>query len=116
MNTIAPIAASRMTETVMTEDMLKLLQPEFVAPLVAYLTHESCEENGGIFEVGAGYLGKVRYQRSAGVSFGTKQALTPERICERWADVCDFEAEGQEYPNSVRRSRASVPRRSCDDC
>ena len=52
-NTIAPIAASRLTATVMPEDILKRLHPEYVTPLVAYLCHESCAENGSLFEVGS---------------------------------------------------------------
>ena len=37
-------------------DMVDLLKPEYVAPLVLYLTHDSCQETGGIFEVGAGHI------------------------------------------------------------
>jgi NAD(P)-dependent dehydrogenase (short-subunit alcohol dehydrogenase family) len=33
-NTIAPLAGSRMTETVMPPDLVAALKPEFVAPLV----------------------------------------------------------------------------------
>jgi NAD(P)-dependent dehydrogenase (short-subunit alcohol dehydrogenase family) len=49
-NTIAPLAASKMTETVMPAEMLASLRPEFVVPLVAYLCHESSTENGSLFE------------------------------------------------------------------
>lgn len=41
-NTIAPLAASRMLETVMPPDILANLKPSLVAPLVAYLCHDSC--------------------------------------------------------------------------
>lgn len=50
-NVVAPIAASRLTETVFPEDLLQALKPEYVAPLVGYLAHESCEESGTVFEV-----------------------------------------------------------------
>lgn len=68
-NTIAPIAASRMTETVMPPDFLEALNPTAVAPfgiyqiviLVAYLCHESCTENGSIYEVAAAYIAKCRW-------------------------------------------------------
>src|SRR5580692_12016046 len=65
-NTIAPIAGSRMTETVLPPDLLAALKPEFVSPLVAYLAHESCEENGSLFEVGGGFVGKLRFERAQG--------------------------------------------------
>ncbi|KAG0078731.1 hypothetical protein BGZ92_001344 [Podila epicladia] len=44
-NVIAPMAASRMTETVLPPDMLQSLKPEMVTPLVEYLCHESSTEN-----------------------------------------------------------------------
>jgi hypothetical protein len=39
-NTIAPLAGSRMTATVMPEEMLNALKPEYVAPLVVWLAAE----------------------------------------------------------------------------
>ena len=59
-NTIAPLAKSRLTETVMPEELLANLKPDYVAPLVLYLCHESCDETGSLFEVGAGWIGKCR--------------------------------------------------------
>lgn len=50
-----------MTETVMPPDVIKVLSPDAVAPLVAYLCHESNVDNGGLFEVGAGYIAKERW-------------------------------------------------------
>ena len=63
-NTIAPLAASRMLETVMPPDVLKTVNPNLVIPLVAYLCHESCEETGSVFEVGGGFVAKLRWQRT----------------------------------------------------
>jgi NAD(P)-dependent dehydrogenase (short-subunit alcohol dehydrogenase family) len=60
-NTICPLAASRMTETVLPKEVLENIKPEYVAPLIAYLCHESCEETGSLFEVGAGYVAKLRW-------------------------------------------------------
>lgn len=57
-NTIAPVAGSRMTETVMPPELVQALRPEFVAPVVVYLAHESCAENGSLFELGAGWVAK----------------------------------------------------------
>ena len=47
-----------MTATVMPEEVLSLIAPEYVAPFVAYLCHESLEDNGCLYEVGAGLINK----------------------------------------------------------
>lgn len=57
-NTIAPLAGSRMTETIMPPELVKALKPEFVVPLVAYLCHDTADSTGGIYEVGAGWVSK----------------------------------------------------------
>jgi hypothetical protein len=58
-----------MTETVMAKEMVDALKPDYVVPLVAYLCHESTEETGGLFEVGAGFITKHRFQRTKGHLF-----------------------------------------------
>jgi len=40
-NTIAPMAATAMTETVMSKELLNALSPKQIIPLVAYLCHEN---------------------------------------------------------------------------
>lgn len=60
-NCIAPLAGTRMTETVMPKEVTEALKPDFVAPFVAYLCHDSCEDNGALYEVGAGYIAKQRW-------------------------------------------------------
>lgn len=65
-NCIAPLAGTRMTETVMPKEVTEALKPDYVAPFVAYLCHDSCSDSGALYEVGAGYIAKQRWQRSAG--------------------------------------------------
>ena len=40
-----------MTEKVLPPDVLQALKPEFVSPLVLWLCHADCKENGSLFEV-----------------------------------------------------------------
>ena len=94
-NSVAPVAASRMTETVMSKDILKLIDPKYVVPLVAYLCHESCKENGSLFETGAGWVAKLRWQRTQGGQFDLDN-YTPEKVRDNWAKINDF--TGAEYP------------------
>ncbi len=88
-NTIAPIAASRLMGTVMDGDAMKLLRPESVSPLVAYLCHESCESTGGLFEVGAGWISRVRWERSQGAFFDPA-GFTPDDVKAAWDKINDF--------------------------
>ncbi|TPX53386.1 hypothetical protein PhCBS80983_g06299 [Powellomyces hirtus] len=98
-NTIAPLAASRMTETVMPPEMLAALKPEFVVPLVAYLVHESTEETGSIFEVGAGFVAKLRWERSKGAVFKADSSFTPASVQAKWSEITNFDKP--QYPESI---------------
>ena len=89
-NTIAPIAGSRLTETIMPQDLLEKLKPEYVTPLVCWLVSQQCEDTGGIYEVGAGYIGKLRWERTTGGMFNTKHGLTPEQVAAKWNKIHDF--------------------------
>jgi 3-hydroxyacyl-CoA dehydrogenase/3a,7a,12a-trihydroxy-5b-cholest-24-enoyl-CoA hydratase len=87
-----------MTETVLPKEVLENIQPEYVAPLVAFLCHDSCEETGSLFEVGAGYVAKLRWQRTAGHLFPLKE-FTVENIKSKWDKITDFE-KNPTYPAS----------------
>ncbi|PSN69186.1 multifunctional beta-oxidation protein-like protein [Corynespora cassiicola Philippines] len=89
-NVIAPIAASRMTETVMPPDVLDKLKPEWIVPLVAVLTHSSSEETGSIYEAGGGHIAKLRWERSKGALLKPDETLTPGAVAAKWKDVVDF--------------------------
>ena len=106
-NTIAPIAASRLTETVLPADLLSSLKPEYVSPLVGWLCHEDCEENGGVFEVGAGVVNKLRWQRTKGVGFRLNKPLQIEDIASKWDAIIDFNGE-VEYPKTVSDSMVAA--------
>ncbi|KAI1619055.1 peroxisomal hydratase-dehydrogenase-epimerase [Exophiala viscosa] len=90
-NVIAPIAASRMTETVMPPDVLANLKPDWIVPLVATLVHSSnTTETGGIFEVGGGHMAKLRWERAKGLLLKADSTYTPGAILKGWAAVNDF--------------------------
>jgi len=95
-NVIAPYAASRMSKTVMSSEMLEALPPAPVAKFVAFLCHEQCPESGGIFELGGNWISKVRLQRSRGMQFSDGFDL--EDIAAHFKEICDF-SEGSEFPN-----------------
>ncbi|SAM08063.1 hypothetical protein [Absidia glauca] len=103
-NVIAPNAGTRMTATVMPPEMVEAFKPEYVAPLIAYLGHSSNEETGSIFEVGSGWVAKVRWQRTGGVGFPANRALTPEQVAKEWARITDFEDGRATNPASTQDS------------
>lgn len=97
-NVIAPIAASRMTETVMPPDVLENLKPDWVVPLVAVLVHKNnTDENGSIFEVGGGHIAKFRWERSSGLLLKADDSYTPGAVLKKWNKVTDF--SDPQYPS-----------------
>ena len=105
-NTIAPIAGSRMTETVLPPDLIEALKPEYVSPLVAYLCSEGCSDTGGLFEVGGGFIGKLRWERTQGKSFRLSRKLTPEAVADAWGEITDFRKTT--HPSDINSSMAPV--------
>jgi NAD(P)-dependent dehydrogenase (short-subunit alcohol dehydrogenase family) len=89
-NVIAPVAGSRMTETVIPKEMVEALDPELVVPLAVSLCAQDCAENGSTFEAGAGWYAKVRYQRSQGIALDRHSGVTAEQLLENWDALCDF--------------------------
>jgi len=89
-NAIAPIAASRLMATVAPQEVLDALNPELVTPLVLRLCAEHNAETGALFEVGGGWMGKVRWQRNQGIGFDPNSPLTPEQIDQQWQSLTDF--------------------------
>ena len=53
-----------MTASIMPPDLVEALKPEYVAPVVAFLAHESVPDSGAVFELGAGWVSRLRWQRS----------------------------------------------------
>jgi 3-hydroxyacyl-CoA dehydrogenase/3a,7a,12a-trihydroxy-5b-cholest-24-enoyl-CoA hydratase len=105
-NTIAPIAGSRMTETVLPKELLDALKPEYVSALVAKLAHESTEETGGLYEVGGGFYAKLRWERTAGKSFRLGRTISPEDVDAAWKNIAGFEKA--EHPGSIAESMQPI--------
>ncbi|MBN2255693.1 MAG: SDR family oxidoreductase [Deltaproteobacteria bacterium] len=90
-NTVAPIAATRMGEGVYPEAVLSALKPELVAAVVAYLSSEQCTLSGEIISAGGGYYAKVQIVESRGVRFKPTDSVTPELIADRLPDITKME-------------------------
>ncbi|KAG2466402.1 DHB4 enzyme, partial [Polypterus senegalus] len=99
--------------------LVESFKAEYVAPVVLWLCHESCKENGSVFEPTycGGRLGAVpnwdakkdrerdyaspgpregsrpvRWERTQGRIVRKKnEPMTPEAVQEKWEEICDFE-------------------------
>ncbi|WP_439859454.1 SDR family oxidoreductase [Pseudomonas sp. MBLB4136] len=90
-NAIAPTGGTRMTEGLIPAQVFEQLKPELVSPLVVYLGSAECQDTAGLFEVGGGWIGKTRWERSLGAGFDPHQGFSPEDVAAHWQQICDFE-------------------------
>ncbi len=95
-NAIAPTGGTRMTEGLIPPQVFERLKPELVSPLVVYLGSEACQETSGLFEVGGGWIGKTRWERSLGVGFDPETGFSSDDVAAHWQQICDF--EGAAHP------------------
>jgi 3-hydroxyacyl-CoA dehydrogenase/3a,7a,12a-trihydroxy-5b-cholest-24-enoyl-CoA hydratase len=102
-----------MTETVFPKALLDRLRPEAVSALVGWLAHESCYETKGLFEIGAGYVAKLRWERTCGYHLGRNGIFAPEEIAQHWNSIVDF--TDAEHPTVMNDSLDAVQRIMADD-
>ena len=89
MNALAPVAGTRMTESLMTPEVLEKLKPEFVSPMVAYLCSEQCQRTGEIWSAGAGYFARIEYREAPGLRI-TGRPPTLEDVAENIDKIADL--------------------------
>lgn len=91
-NVIVPTAASRLTEDILPPDFFAELKPELIAPIVVWLCHENCNENGSIIESAAGWATKCHLVRGTGALLRHKitDTVTPENVRDVWNQLTDM--------------------------
>ncbi|WP_430397357.1 SDR family NAD(P)-dependent oxidoreductase [Ferrovibrio sp.] len=89
-NTIAPVAATRMTEALFPPALLPHLKPEYITAAVVYLCSEACNATGDIVSAGAGFYAKAQVVESEGVFFGAGSSVSPEMIAENYGRITDM--------------------------
>jgi len=98
-NTVAPIAASRLTEDVMPPELFEKSKPEFVAPLVIYLCSERCPVSGNIYNAGMGFFNRAAVVTGPGqVLVKEGQDPTPETVMDNLKTISDLTG-GKVYPD-----------------
>jgi NAD(P)-dependent dehydrogenase (short-subunit alcohol dehydrogenase family) len=94
-NAIAPLALTRMTESLLS-GLGDKLDPGLISPLVTYLSSDACDATGRIFSVGGGRVAEVFIGETAGYHHA---ALTPEDVRDNWATITD--RDGYAVPTNL---------------
>ncbi|MEM8826679.1 MAG: SDR family NAD(P)-dependent oxidoreductase [Pseudomonadota bacterium] len=95
-NSIIPVAGTRMTEDLMPEEMLAMYSPDKVAPAVVFLASDEAPTNT-ILGAGAGGYHAVNVTLTKGIMLG-KDERTAETIAARMDDITD--RTGETVPQS----------------
>ncbi|HST36450.1 MAG TPA: 3-oxoacyl-ACP reductase, partial [Allosphingosinicella sp.] len=88
-NTIAPTAATRMTEALFPPELLARFRPELIAPAALFLVSEDAP-TGVILGAGAGVVQAAHITLTKGVALAEQ---TPEAVAESFAAITDREGE-----------------------
>jgi NAD(P)-dependent dehydrogenase (short-subunit alcohol dehydrogenase family) len=106
-NTIVPVAATRMTEELFPPELLARFQPELVAPAALFLVSEDAPTNA-IVGAGAGVVQAAYVTLTRGVVLPDDDR-TPEAVAASWAKIAD--REGEIVPQSGADQTMSILRR-----
>jgi NAD(P)-dependent dehydrogenase (short-subunit alcohol dehydrogenase family) len=90
-NTIAPVAGTRMTEDIFPEEAFKAFAPENVAPAALYLVSEDAPTNA-IVGAGAGVVHAAYVTMTQGVLLPANDR-TPEAVERLWSQITDRTGE-----------------------
>ncbi|MCD2262544.1 SDR family oxidoreductase [Dietzia aurantiaca] len=87
-NSIAPTAATRMTEDLLPQRVLDIMGPETIAPGALFMVSDDAPTKT-ILGAGAGVFAVSQMVESRGV-YLPDGARTPEVVAERWAEIADM--------------------------
>lgn len=86
-NCLAPTAATQMTKELLPADMLALLRPELVSPVLLKLAGKDAPTRT-ILCAGAGHFAAAHITLGQGAQIGDRPDVA-ERIVEQWDAICD---------------------------
>lgn len=89
-NALAPIAATRMTEDILPDEVFAKLDPAHVAPVVAQLMTDELPQSGSVYIVGGGNVHSVKYFKNDGFTFDSVPTLTD--VAAQWDAINDWSA------------------------
>jgi multifunctional beta-oxidation protein len=107
-----------MTATIMPDELVQAFKPDYIAPLVLALCSDKVPKNpnGGLYEVGSGWVGQTRWQRSGGAAFPVDVPLTPEAVLTQWDKVINFDDGRADHPektqDAIQKVMANIENKS----
>ena len=104
-NTIAPTAATRMTEDIFPAELLAMFKPELVAPAALFLVSEDAP-TGTILGAGAGVVQAANITLTKGVKLDEP---TPEAVAANFAAITD--RDGEIVPQSGAEQAMTIMQR-----
>ena len=90
-NTIAPVAGTRMTEDILPPEAFQAFAPENVAPAALFLVSDDAPSNA-IVGAGAGFYHTANVTMTKGKMLAADER-TPEGIAAHWAEISDRTGE-----------------------
>ena len=116
-NTVAPLATTRLTQDVLPPDFADKLKPEFVAPLVLYLCSEQCPASGGIYNAGMGHYSRATVVSGPGIWLDKDgQCPEPEAIAANWQRITSLRgAEAYSDATAALMDMLAGPKELPDD-
>ena len=107
-NTIAPLAASRLTADILPPDFIDKLEPELVAPMALYLVSEQCPVSGNIYNAGMGCFNRAAIVTGPGMVVGDGRKIPdPEKVLAQWENVVSLEG-AKEYGNMIEQFKDAL--------
>jgi hypothetical protein len=106
-NTLAPIAATRMTEDILPPEAFKAFDPVNVVPAALYLVSDDAPSNA-IIGAGGGFFHAANVTLTRGVALPEGER-TVEGVAAHWAEIID--RAGETAPQSgAEQSMAAIAR------
>ncbi len=84
-NAVAPLAATRMTEDLLTDEFAEKMPPGFVAPLVAHLLDEQTTDTATVIVAGLGRMYRTQLFENVGVRFDGIPSV--EDVAAKWGEI-----------------------------
>ncbi len=103
-NVICPGAHTDMTAGLMKEEIKNHLTPRKIAPVAAWLCHESCPDTGAVIEAAGGWIAKVRHEYSEQCLDGD---FDIENVRDIWQELSAFETNIS-HPKKISDSSKSI--------